>query len=138
MHRGGVVAVVVICPQHAECGFAQPHRTFKHRIEHWSEVARGRVDDLQYLGGGDLLIQCLTRLSQRPRIFHCDNRLRRKTLQQRDLLVRKWPYLLTVDIDHAQHDPFFAQRGGEQGARAADIHQRTTVWVAQFIWFFLF
>jgi len=37
----------------------QPHRLFEHRIEHRREVARRRIDDLQHLGGGGLLLQCL-------------------------------------------------------------------------------
>ena len=57
-----------------------------------------RIDDLQDLGGGGLLLQCLARLGDEPRILDCDDRLRGKVLQQRDLLVGKRPHLLTIDM----------------------------------------
>jgi hypothetical protein len=41
---------------------AEPNRLFEHRIKHRREVARGGVDDLQYLGGRGLLFQCLVTL----------------------------------------------------------------------------
>src|SRR5215468_2110553 len=38
-------------------GFAQARRLFEHRVEHWSEIARRGIDDLQYLCGRGLLLQ---------------------------------------------------------------------------------
>src|SRR5215470_14356967 len=71
----------------AKGGLAQPRRLLQHCFEHRSEVARRAVDDAQYLGGCGLLLQCLTRFRDQPRVLHCDNRLRGEILQQRDLLV---------------------------------------------------
>ena len=56
-------------------------------VEHRREIAGRGVDDLQHLGGRGLLLQRLARLSQEPRVFHCDDRLRREVLQQRYLLI---------------------------------------------------
>src|SRR5215831_17236450 len=61
-------------------GFAQARRLFEHRVEHWSEIARRGIDNLQYLCGRGLLRQGLARLGQQPRILHRDDRLRREIL----------------------------------------------------------
>src|SRR5215469_671367 len=44
---------------------AEAHCLFEHRIEYGREVARRRVDDLQYLGGRGLLSERLVALGQR-------------------------------------------------------------------------
>jgi hypothetical protein len=38
------------------------HRFLEHRIENGGEIARRAVDDLQHLGGRDLLLQGLVTL----------------------------------------------------------------------------
>src|SRR5690242_11171342 len=76
---------------------AQDVRLLQYRIKYRDEIARRGVDDLQYLGGRGLLLQGLARLGQEPRIFHCDDRLRREVFEQRDLLFGKGPHLLAVD-----------------------------------------
>ena len=53
--------------------------------------------DLQYLGSCRLLFQCLAGLGQEPRILHCNDRLRREVLQQRDLFVGERTNLLAED-----------------------------------------
>ena len=61
---GRVVEILsVISVHYPEIGIAQPHRLFQHRIEHRGEVAGRGVDHLQYLGGRDLLLQCLVTFS---------------------------------------------------------------------------
>ena len=71
-------------------------RLFQHRVEHRREIAGRGIDDLQHLGGRGLLLQCLARLGDQPRVLHRDHRLRREVLQQRDLLVGERPDLLAV------------------------------------------
>ena len=93
----------------AERGAAQLHRLFQHRVEHRREIAGRGIDDLQYLGGRGLLLQCLARLGQEPRILHRDDRLRREILQQRDLLVGERPHLLAIDADDAEQAFVLAQ-----------------------------
>jgi len=53
-HRFKLPAFVDV--QLSKCRLAQMHRFFEHSVEHWREVARRRVDDLQYLGGRGLLL----------------------------------------------------------------------------------
>jgi hypothetical protein len=60
---------------------AQPHRLFDDRVEHRRKVAGRGIDDLQYLGGGGLLFQCLTGLSQEPCILDRNDRLRREIFE---------------------------------------------------------
>ena len=42
--------------------FTQPQRLLQYRVEHGCEIAGGRIDDLQYLGGRGLLLQRLVSL----------------------------------------------------------------------------
>ena len=58
--------LAVIGPQGAEEGLAQPQGLIQYRIEYRREVTGRGVDDLQYLGGRSLLLQCLARLGQEP------------------------------------------------------------------------
>src|SRR5215467_12778050 len=47
----------------AEGRSAEPHRPFEHRVEHRGKVTRRRIDDLQYLGGRGLLLQCVAEIA---------------------------------------------------------------------------
>src|SRR6516225_6741656 len=76
----GLEANAVIRPKYAKSGFAQPYRLVEHGLEDGDEVAGRAIDGLQYLGGRGLLLQCLARLVDQPRVLHCDNRLRREVL----------------------------------------------------------
>ena len=53
---------------------------FEDCVEYRGQIAGGGVDDLQYLGGRSLLLQCLARLGQEPRVLHRNDRLRREIL----------------------------------------------------------
>src|SRR5262249_62314908 len=62
-------------PQASERGPAKGMRLLQYRIENRSEVASRRIDDLQHLGSRGLLLQCLARLGQEPRVLHRDDGL---------------------------------------------------------------
>jgi hypothetical protein len=85
------------------------------------EVARGGVDDLQYLGGRGLLLQRLARLSQQPRVLHRDDRLRRKIFEESDLFVGKRSHRLPVDPEEAPRNTILAQRDPNRGAGVAQL-----------------
>ena len=108
--RGVMEALTIIAQQNAESGAAQPHRLFEHRVEHRGEVAGRGVDDLQYLAGSGLLLQCFPRLGQQPRILHRDDRLCGEILQQSDLLVRKRVNDTAEDVDVTEKLVALAQR----------------------------
>ena len=101
----------------------KPHGIFNHRVEHRSKVAGRGVDDLQYLGGRGLLLQCLARLGQEPRVLHRDDRLRREILQQRDLLVGERPHFLAKGGNRSEYSPVLEQRHGDHRVRAPKFDQ---------------
>jgi len=119
MQSRGVEALVLVGPQDAERGVAEPRRLFKHLLEHRCEIARRAVDNLQYLGGRGLLLQRLARLGQQPRILHRDNRLRREILQQRDLFLCERTDLLARGDDLTEQRTILAQRHMQRGSDAA-------------------
>src|SRR5215471_10984244 len=43
--------------QNAKGGIVQTRGLFQHRVEHWLEVARRRVDDAEHLGGRGLSVE---------------------------------------------------------------------------------
>jgi len=71
----------IIPHEHSVRRLAKVNRLVEHRFEDWGEVARRSVDDLQDLGGGGLVLQCLARLGQQPRIFDRNHCLRREVLE---------------------------------------------------------
>src|SRR5262249_22173442 len=90
-------------------------------VEDRGEVAGRGIDDLQYLGGRGLLLQCLARLGQEPRILHRDDRPRREVLQQCDLLVGEGTNFLAAGSEVTEQGPVFAERYHEQRAGVAKI-----------------
>jgi hypothetical protein len=62
------------------------------------------------LGGRGLLIESLARFGQEPRVLHCDDRLSREILQQRDLLVREGPDFLAVGGNIAEERAVLSER----------------------------
>ncbi len=54
--------------------------------------------------------QVAQRAGNQPRVFHRNNRLRRKILQQRNLLVGKRSDFLAIGGDIAKQDPILAKR----------------------------
>jgi hypothetical protein len=97
-------------PEIAGAAVAQTHRPFEHRVEHRRELAGRGIDDTQYLGGCGLLLQCLARLGDQPRVLHRNDRLRSEVLQHRDLLFGERAHFLAVDVDSAEECLVLAQR----------------------------
>src|SRR5215813_4494522 len=97
-------------------------RLFQYRLEHRREIARRGIDDLQYLGGCGLLLQCFARLGDQPRVLHRDDRLRREVLQQRDLLIGKRPHLLPIRANSPEQFTFQAQGHAEIAMGASRLN----------------
>src|SRR5215831_573300 len=70
-HRNDLVPIALPNAEPTARRFAKAHSLLKHRVEHRREVARGGIDDLQYLCSRGLLLQCLPRLGDQPSILHC-------------------------------------------------------------------
>src|SRR5262249_19302040 len=86
-HCDSAKVLAIIESQAPHGSVAQAVRLLQYRVEDRDEIAGRGIDDLQHLRGRGLLLQCLARLGQQPRVFHCNDRLRREILQQRNLLV---------------------------------------------------
>ena len=114
--------------QRSVIAVAEPVRLFQYRVEHRGEVAGRAVDDAQHLGGRGLLLQCLARLGQQPRVLHRDHCLCREILQQCDLLCSKRPDFLTVNGDDAEESVTVAESRGDVAADPADVHQCPRGW----------
>src|SRR6516162_9997199 len=102
---------------------AEAVRLFENRLKDRLKLARRGIDDLQYLRRRGLLFQSLARLGDQPRIFHCNDRLRGKVLQQRDLLFGKRTHFLPVDDEVTNKRTVLAQRHRQQSAAAAQLYK---------------
>src|SRR5262249_16630384 len=71
------------------------------RFEHRLQIERRAADDLEHVGSGGLLLGGLAGFVKQARVPYGDHRLRSEVLDQRDLLVGKWPHFLAVDDDRA-------------------------------------
>jgi hypothetical protein len=81
---------------------AEPCRLFQHHLKHRREITGRRIDDLQHLGRRGLLLQCLARLGQEPRVLHRDYRLRREVFQESDFFVGEQAYLTASRRNHPE------------------------------------
>jgi hypothetical protein len=108
VRRGDERDVVLDAVDHRLGRPAQSRRVLHEGVQHRLEIKRRAADDLQDLGGGGLLLQCLTQLGvallqllEQAGVLDGDHRLVRERLQQRGLLVREWTDLATEHQDGA-------------------------------------
>src|SRR6516162_2574102 len=90
----------------------------QYRVEYRCEIAGGGINDPQNFGGCGLQLQCLARLGQEPRVFHCDDRLRREVFDESDLPFSERKDFLTVNDNHAKKDTILAKSRSEMATRA--------------------
>src|SRR5262249_41175742 len=69
---------------------AQPCRRLDQRVEHGLQIEGRAAYDLEYVGGGGLLLQRLAQLLEQPRVLDGDDSLRCETGEQPDLFIGKW------------------------------------------------
>src|SRR5215469_14439458 len=105
--------------EEATLRLAKAHCFFEYCVENRSEISWRRVDNLQYLGGRRLLLQCLTGFADEASIFHCDYRLRREIFNKGNLFLGEWTHLSARGDDLAQQDIILAQRDKEDAPDAA-------------------
>src|SRR5262249_15688034 len=75
----------------------------------------------EYFSGCGLLLQRLAGLSDEPRVFHRDDRLRGKVLEKPYLLFRKWPDLIAVHYERAENDSVLLQRNRQPSTNASKV-----------------
>ncbi len=82
------------------------------------------ADDLEYVGGGGLLLQGYAQLVQQPRVFDCDDGLGGEILYQIYLLVSERPDLFPVDGDHTSQRIVFEHRHKKKGTGFTNLGKR--------------
>jgi hypothetical protein len=71
--------------------------------------------------------------AQEPRIFHCDDRLRREVLQQCDLLVGERADFLTIGADSTNQTTILAQRDGDICSRSPQLNEYPLARIPRFV-----
>src|SRR6516164_1270017 len=95
VQRDSAEAVAFGAPQEAQLRLADARRIGEHCLKHRRQLPRRTTDDSQYFRCRGLLLQRLTQFVEQPRVLDGDDGLGGEVLHQRDLLLRKWPNLLT-------------------------------------------
>jgi hypothetical protein len=111
-------------------------RLSQNCLEHRGEITRRGIDDLQYLRGCGLLLQCLARFGQQPRVLYRDDRLRREVLEQCNLLVRERVDLVAVNDHCAQQNIVFEQRHRDLAANSPQLGRLPKRWDSTINFFF--
>jgi hypothetical protein len=110
--------LAVLDPEHpAETGAADAGGVRQHGLEHELKVAWRTADDLQYLRGRGLLLECLGKLArarllglEQSNVFDCDHRLVGESCDKLNLFVRVRFNFRTRQRDHADWHPLAKQR----------------------------
>src|SRR5215472_5671087 len=97
---------------------AQPRGRLDQRIEHRLQIERRAADDLEYVGGGGLLLQRFPQLVEQPDILDGNHSLVGEVLDKLDLPVTERAHLLAVNANDANHCIFLEQRDYEHGSHA--------------------
>jgi len=84
-------------------------------------------NDLEYVGGGCLLLQCLLGLIEKTHVFNCDDRLFGEGAQQLNLPLRKWHGLCFANRDRAYGFAIAQHRNRDRGSPIASQRQLVRV-----------
>src|SRR5215469_14901727 len=85
-YRYRAIFLTVIDVQTSDFCAAEPVCFFQYRVEDGCKLTGRAVDNLQYLGGRGLLLQCLARFGQEPGVLDSDRGLAGEARNQRQLL----------------------------------------------------
>src|SRR5215468_5031201 len=87
--RKVIRAGVLLTHNRGHWRLAMSRRRHRQCVEHRLEIETRAANDLEYLGGGYLLLQRFAQLVKQPRVLDCDYRLIGKGGGELDLLVRE-------------------------------------------------
>ena len=97
MDRNCANILAILDLQTAKGDAVQITRLLQDHLKHRCEIARRRIDDLQYISGCSLPLKCFLKLARpgmyllaQPYVLDRNNRLVGKGLEQLDLLIGKW------------------------------------------------
>src|SRR5207342_1241526 len=99
-------------------------RRLGQRIEHGLQIEGRAADDLEYIGGGGLLLQRFAQLVEQPRVLDGDDGLTGEILYQLDLLVAEWPRFLAEYDDRSDQLVVLRQRHVNKRFRTAKFGER--------------
>ena len=109
------VDLALAYPDRARIVAAKPAGRFDHCVQHRLHIGGRAADDVEHVAGRGLVFERffeVTRaglqFAEQPRVLHRDDRLRRKVLQQRYVLVAEGTDFLAVNVDAPPERAFFA------------------------------
>src|SRR5262245_20692294 len=115
----------------AALGPAEPGCTFDERLENRSQVERRSAYDFKHIGRRGLLLQRsreivapLAQVTEQPRVLDGDDGLRRKILDQRNLVVGKRADVPAINCNHANEIAVFEHRHDENSPRTGNLRDR--------------
>ena len=100
---------------------AQPNRQLEQRVKYRLEIKRGAADDLEHVSGGRLLLQRFAQLVEQAGVLDGDHRLRGKSRDQIDLLLRERVNLRSRQEHGPDRNPLTHERNAESRAKAAEL-----------------
>ena len=113
--RGQTKGLAVAEIHRSEFRLADLHRILEQGLEHRLQFTRRRADNLQHFRGRSLLLERFAQLVEQPRVLDGDHGLISKRPYQRNLLVRKGPYLPPPNSDSSHQIPVVQKRDGQDG-----------------------
>src|SRR5262249_4593672 len=103
--------LAIIEDQVTELGLADAHGVCQHSLEHRFQLTGRTADDAEDLGGRGLLLQRLGEFArallfglEQSDIFDGNDGLVGEGLDERNLLVREWPYLRAAHLQDTDGD----------------------------------
>src|SRR5215831_16610559 len=118
-------------PDGGHIRLAQPRGRLDQRIEHRPQIESRAADDLEYVGGGGLLLQrfreivsALAQFFQQARILDGDDSLRGEILDQLDLLIIEGSDLLPIDSDSTNQVVLLEHRHDQKRPSSGNLGNR--------------
>src|SRR5262249_45933441 len=102
-------------------GLAKAGSRCRQRVEHGLQIEGRAAYDLEYVGGGGLLLQRLAQLLEQPRVLDGDDSLRCETGEQPDLFIGKWTNFLAIDDDDSNQFIIFEHRHSDAGSNPTEF-----------------
>jgi hypothetical protein len=114
---------------------AQARGGLDQRIKYPLHIERRPADDLQNVGGGRLLVQCLLQLTgpglhllEQPRVLDGDNSLVGESFEQTDLLIREESDLIAPSLNVTDCQTVLEQGNTKDGPVPALPRKVTAFW----------
>jgi len=128
--RSGAIKPVAQPVDHGFVSLAEACGRLDQRIQYGLYLRARSADDLQHIARRGLVFErllevarALAQFTEQACIFHCDYRLCREILQQRDLFVGEQPNFLAIEPKCAQELVVLAQCYSQSGSGSPQLNQ---------------